>query len=141
MSFGATTPDRARNDVAGRKLGAGLVCHEALPGVVDQDCTVAAHGLGDQRHRALRPVEGGRVKLDELEIGEQRARTRGQRQPLAKTAGGVGAVQKKPADSTCGDHDAAGVDHQRTVRVHREYALDGIVLDDQAPRLDALRAT
>ena len=77
------------------------------------------------------------MKLDELEIGELCARACRQRQPLPEAAGRVGAVQKQPADATRGDHDATGVDHQRTARVHREYALDGIVLDDQAPRLDA----
>ena len=139
MSFRAAAPDRARDDVAGRKFGAGLVRHEALPGVVDQDRAVAAHGFGHQRHRTRRPVEGGRVKLDELEIGEYRACTRRQRQSLAEATGRVGTVQKQPADATCGDHDAAGIDHQRTLRVHGEHALDGIVLDDQAPRLDAFK--
>ena len=114
MSFGAAAPDRARDDVAGREFGAGLVRHEALPGVVDQDRAVAAHGLGDQRHRARRPVEGGRVKLDELEIGELRARACRQRQPLTEATGRVGAVEKQPADATRRDHDATGVDHQRT---------------------------
>src|SRR4029453_6645044 len=48
-------------------------------------------------------------------------------------------VQKQSADSTRRDHDAAGVDHQWTLRVHREYALDGVVLNNQAARLDALQ--
>jgi hypothetical protein len=49
------------------------------------------------------------------------------------------AVQEQPADATRGDHDAAGIDHQRALRVHREYALDRIVFDDQAACLDALQ--
>ena len=63
-----------------------------------------------------------------------------ERQPLAEAAGGIGAVEKQPADAAGRDHDAAGVDHQRALRVHREHALDGIVLDDQAARLDAFAA-
>ncbi len=139
MAFGAAAPDRTRDDIAGRKFGAGLVRHEALPGVVDQDCAIATHGFGDQRHRARRPVEGGRVKLDEFEIGEFCARACRERQPLAEATGGIGAVQKQPANAACRDHDATAVDNERTVRVHREHAFDGIVLDDQAPRFDAFQ--
>ena len=111
MPCRAAAPDRARDDVARREFGAGLVRHETLAGVVDQDRAVAAHGFGQQRHRARRPVEGGRVKLDELEIGELCARTRRQRQPLAEAAGRVGAVEKQTADAAGRDHDAAGIDH------------------------------
>ena len=139
MPFGAAAPHRAGDDVAGREFGAGLVRHEALPGIVDQDRAVAAHRFGHQRHRPRRPVERGRMKLDEFEIGEFCACARRQRQPLAEAAGRVGAVQKQPADAACRDHDAAGVDHQRALRVHGEHALDGIVLDDQAARLDAFQ--
>src|SRR5438477_12280711 len=93
MSFRAAAPDRARDDIAGREFGTGLVCHEALSGVVDQDRAVTAHGLGHQRHRTRRPVEGGRMKLDELEIGEFCARACRQRQSLAVTAGRIWAVK------------------------------------------------
>src|SRR5207253_10294864 len=57
----------------------------------------------------------------------------------AKATGRIGAVETQPADAAGRDHDATGVDHQRTLRVHREYALDSIVFDDQAARLDTLK--
>ena len=138
MSLGAVAPDRARNDVAGGEFGAGLVRHEALAGLVDQGRAVAADSLGEQRHRARRPVERGRMKLDEFEIRKLRARARRQRQALTEAAGRIGAVEKQPADAAGRDHDAAGIDHQRAVLVHGEHALDGIVLDDQPSRLDTL---
>ena len=115
MPFGAATPDRAGDDVAGREFGAGLIRHEALAGLVDQGCAVAANGLGDQRHRARRPVERGRMKLDELEVRKLRTRARRQRQPLAEAAGRIGAVEKQSADAAGRDHDAAGIDHERAV--------------------------
>ncbi len=77
------------------------------------------------------------MKLDEFEIREFCARACGQCETLAETAGRVGAVQKQPANAAGREHDAAGIDHQRAVCGRGEHALDGIVLDDQAARLDA----
>ena len=138
MSLRAAAPHRTGDDIAGREFGAGLIGHETLSGVVDQDRAIAAHGLGHQGHRTRRPIERGRVKLDEFEIGEFCACACRQRQSLAKTAGRVGAILKQPADASRCDHDTAGIDGQWPLCIHREHALDGIVLDDQATRLDAL---
>jgi hypothetical protein len=139
MSFGAAMPDCARDDVAGRQFGAGLVRHETQPGFVDQGGAVAAHSLGHQRHRSRRPVEGGRMELDEFEIGKLCARARRQRETLAETPRRVGAVQKQPADAAGREHDPTAIDHQRTVRIGGEHALDGVVLDNKAARLDAFQ--
>ena len=141
MSLRAAMPDRARDDVAGREFGAGLVRHEALAGVVDQDRAVAAHGLGHQRHRTRRPVEGGRVKLDEFEIGELRARTRRQRQSLAEATGRVGTVAETAR--RCRLWRSRRGRWRSTAgrgRVHGEHALDRIVLDDQAAAPRRLQA-
>jgi hypothetical protein len=79
------------------------------------------------------------VKLDEFEIREQRPRTCRERKPLTEATRRIGALEEQATDAARRDHHAAGVDHERTLRVHREHALDGIVLDDQASRLDALQ--
>ena len=73
----------ARDDIARRKLGADTPGHEALARFVDEDRAFAAHGLGDERQRDRADVERGRMKLDEFEIGHDRAGARRQRQPFA----------------------------------------------------------
>ena len=117
MSLSAAVPDCARNDVARRQFGAGLVRHEALASFVDQGGAIAAHGLGHQRHRSRRSVERGRMELDEFEIGKCCARAGRQCEALAETTGRVGAVEKQPADAAGREHDATGIDDQWTIHV------------------------
>ena len=83
------------------------------PALVDEDRALAAHGLADERHRALRDVERGRMELDELQVGENRARARREREALAEAAGRVGAVLVKPADAAGRDHDLVGRKQRR----------------------------
>ena len=41
-------PDRARDNVARGKLGAGHADHEAVAGLIDENCALAPHGLADE---------------------------------------------------------------------------------------------
>src|SRR5208282_3333233 len=52
--------DVARGEVLGR---GGVALHEALAGGIDEIAALAARALSDQ---AARPVDAGRVELDEL---------------------------------------------------------------------------
>ena len=58
---------------------------EALAGGVEQRRALAAHRLGDEEALAARdPGDGGGVELDELEVGERRARRARQQQAGAE---------------------------------------------------------
>ena len=50
---------------------------------VDQPRAFAAQRLGNQEPRRVRPVERGRMKLHELEIGDARAGMVGERDAVA----------------------------------------------------------
>ena len=57
-------------------------------------------GIGPRR-----PVEGGRVKLDELEIGRTRAGPRRQARGPARSTRRVCRVRVEPAETARGEHD------------------------------------
>jgi len=86
LALGSPPPDRSRDGVSRGKLRSGRLNHEPVAGAVDQDGAFAAHRLADERRRPCPHVEGGRVELDELHIGQDRAGARGKRQTLPKTA-------------------------------------------------------
>ena len=67
----------ARRELVDEALAVGVVQRRAL----------AAHGLGDEEALAARdPGDRGRVELDELEVGERRARRARQQQARSRTS-------------------------------------------------------
>ena len=63
--------DGAGNHVARRQLLPRVVaCHEGLPAAA-QDAALAAERLADEERLGVRMVQAGRVKLDELEVGDR----------------------------------------------------------------------
>jgi hypothetical protein len=90
----ALPPDCSSDDVSWSKLGAGRLDHEPVASFVDQNRAFASHSLADQWQRPLHDIEGGRVELYELDVGQNGAGARGERQTLPKTAQRVGAVGK-----------------------------------------------
>src|SRR5690242_18625074 len=67
--------DGARDDVTRCQLRQSVALdHEALAGGVEENRALAAHGLRDQLQRILRRVERRWMKLNELHVGEPRAR-------------------------------------------------------------------
>ncbi len=100
----------AGDDVARRQVAAGIDAgHDALPELVDERRPLAAHGLGDQRHRIEARGERCRVELHELEVGEQRAGARGDRQPRAPLAARIGRIAVERAEPAGGESTARGV--------------------------------
>ena len=116
MSGRHMPPDRARDDIAGRKLGAGHVGHEAIAALVDEDRAFAAHRLADEFQRKGSAVERRRMELNEFEIGHDRAGARREREALAKGSGRIGAMQEQPADAAGRDDDAIGGEKHRPAR-------------------------
>ena len=59
------------------------------PRAVDQHGALAAQGLGGQRRRVAADVDGRRVELHELGIGDGRAGEGGQARPSPRRFGGL----------------------------------------------------
>ncbi len=53
------------------------------------------------------------MELDELQVGENRARARREHEPLTEAAGRVGAGFVEPADTAGRDHDLVGRKQRR----------------------------
>ena len=88
-----------------------VVEHEPLALGVAQHPAVAADGLGDEDplHRR-RPDHAGRVELQELHVDQRRARTQGQRVPVAGVLPGVAGHLVALADPARGQHDRRRVE-------------------------------
>ena len=101
--------DGARDDVARRQLGVGVQCrHEAFAEIVDERGALAAHRLGDERHGIAPDRERGGMELNELHVGEQRARARRHRDAVSGGFDGVGGVAVEASHPARRQHDGAG---------------------------------
>ena len=103
---GERGPEGPRDYVAGLELGLrpGVGQEPSAVGV-DERRPGAAQRLGEERHRVGPHVEGGRVELDELEIGEARARAPGEGEAVAGGLGRVGGAREDLADAAGGEDD------------------------------------
>ena len=103
----------AGHDIARRKLRQWMHRrHEALAAFVHEECAVAPDRLREQRGRIAPDIESGRVELDELRIGDNRAGARGHGKPAALRLRRVGRNPVKLAD-------AAGRQDNRAARQER----------------------
>ena len=80
------------------------------------------------------------MELHEFEIAQRGAGARGDREALAKGAGGIGAVGEKPADAAGRDDDAIACATGRAAAAFGDEARDFAVFDLKAPRRQSLRA-
>ena len=102
--------DAAGHDVTRRELGIRMhVDHEPVSGVVDEHCTLAAHGLGDEEVHLSRERRG--VELVELEVGDGRARPHRRGETVAGGEGRVGGVREQLPGAAGGEDDGVGGEH------------------------------
>ncbi len=130
----ALAVDRGGDDVARAHL-----VDEASP-VGEEVSAGATDRLGDQRQgspRAAADVEARGVELHELEVGEPGPGTSGEDHPAAPGAERVRRVAVEGGAATRREHDAAGPQLQRTVRIQHEDAGDAVVVDEQLQRSPA----
>src|SRR4051812_45304760 len=136
--------DRARDDVARRQLREAVALdHEALAGGVEQNRAFAAHGLRDQLQRILGGVEGRRMKLNELHIGEPRARAMSNCETIASGDDRIRRVAVHLTAAAGGEHRDVGDDldgstgnagaHSQTLRALDEEIEYACLLDDTDP--------
>ena len=130
---GERGPEGPRDDVARQQLGlrpgvgqepTAFLVHEGRPG--------ATQRLGEERHRVGAHVEGGRVELDELQIGEARAGAPREGEAVAGRLRRVGRPREDLADAAGGEHDRPrAVEDERTVGVPGEDAGDAAAVPHQ----------
>jgi hypothetical protein len=102
--------DGARHHVPRRQLGVGVIAgHEGFAVPIDQLGAFAAQGFGGQRGRIAADVDGGRVELHELGIGDGRAGQGRKGQALALEVGRRGGDAIEAADAA-GRQDGGGSD-------------------------------
>ena len=91
--------DRAGDDVARRErtVADAYRAMNSRPCASMQDAALAAHRLGDRETmRACGMKEAGRVKLDELHVGDRRAGAPRHRHAVAGRDRGIGRVRYLP---------------------------------------------
>ena len=121
---GQVPDDGLAHDVARRQLCHRMqALHEALAALVDEVRALAADGLADEHAAGAGHVERGGVELEELEVGELRARAPRHGQAVAGgdlRVGGLAVHLPRPAGR---QHGGAGPDDlQAVARVPRERA-------------------
>ena len=117
--------DRARHDVPGREVRQRVVPgHERAAGVVPQHRPLAADRLADQEGARLHRMEGRRVELDELQVGDRGPGAERHRDPVAGGDPGIGGVPVDlPAATRRKERHARRHGHLLTgLPVHRERA-------------------
>ena len=103
--------DRARDDVARRKLGALVVPGmKRAPSGSFSSAAFAAHRLGDQEGLGMRVVQAGRVELDELHVRDAAAGAPRHRDAVAGGGVGIGGVEVDLAGAAGGQHGVIGGD-------------------------------
>ena len=80
------------------------------PSRVAQEGAVPAERLGQERAGHRRVVQGGRVELDELDVGDGDAGAQCHRHPVAGRLGGVGGHGEELAGAAGGEDDVVGPD-------------------------------
>ena len=129
---------RPGHAVARRKLRSRQVGEEASAGLIDQHRALAAERLADQPHRPDRRIEGGRVELDEFEIGEHRPGPGGERQALPDRASRIAAVGKEAANAARRHDDLPRGQEGDVVMMRRKQAHHRAILAHQAARRHVL---
>ena len=111
--------DRLRDDVAGRQVGQLVdALHEPVALPVDEEGTLAAHGLGDQRLLTARvgaEPHHRRVELDELQVAEHCAGAVGKRHPVARRDRGVRGLREDLPETAAGEDDGSTPDRAHPV--------------------------
>ena len=94
--------DASRHHVARRQVRVGMVArHERLVIAVDQPRPFPADGFGNEKTRRPFLVERGRMKLDELEIGNAGAGVIRERDAVAGGDRRIGGLAKDLAGAAC----------------------------------------
>ena len=107
-SAGDLAEHGARHDVARAKLGVFVHrAHETLPPPIDEQRAFAAQGLGGERRGILANIDGGRMKLDELGVGDDRAGAGGDGDALATRLARIGGDGVDLARAAGCEHDGA----------------------------------
>ena len=127
-------PDRARDNIARCKLGAGHADHEAMASLVDEDRPFAAHGLADELKRRRNAIERGRMKLDKFEIGHGHARLRREGQPFTPRSSRISAMLEQAADAASRDDGALRSENHRSASAFGDNSCHGVIFDEQPPR-------
>ncbi len=128
--------DAARDDVARREIGGGMVAeHERLPLAIHEPRALAAKGLREKEPRCVRHIEHGRMELHELHVGDARACAVRERDAITCRDFWIGGFRKHLARAACGQQRrarerAAGL----AVRADEAHTQTAAVLDDGADR-------
>jgi len=118
--------DRPGHDVAGREFGVPVLADQkALSRLVAEHGALSADCLRDQEARGTFPPEHGRVELNELHVGEKRARPECDRDALPGRDRGVRTLSVEAPCASGGEDDRA-----RLRLLHGASALPGGDRDD-----------
>src|SRR4051812_29558578 len=108
-----------------------LVAHEALAIGVEQDSTLTANGLGDQRERILGRVERGRMELHELHVRELDAGAVRDREAVTSGDDRVRGVAIHLPAAAGRKHRSVGDDVDGAARDARAHATTTAAIDDE----------
>ena len=115
--------------------------HETAAHLIDQDRALAAQGLGRQRRGIAADVDGSRMELHELRIGDDRAGARRHAEAFAARLQGIGRDGVERAEAAGGEDDGGGAEqHQPRVLADacaREQAGDAAILKREFDGVEA----
>ena len=117
----------AGHDVARPELGVFVHrAHEALAASVDEQRAFAAQRLGRERRGVAADIDGGRMELDELRIGDHGAGASGDGDTFAARLARIGGDGVDLAGAAGGEHHCARRQQQPA---RRRTAVDRRKLD------------
>jgi hypothetical protein len=86
--------DSPGDNIAGRELKLRVIpLHERLPVHAPELSTLSSHRFGDEKAFRLRVVETGRMKLEELHVGDPSARSVAHRDTVSRRDVGIGGIE------------------------------------------------
>src|SRR5262249_58283820 len=115
----------AGHDVARAELAIFMQCtEETLAAPIDEDGAFAAQRLGGERRRIAADIDGGRVKLHELSVGNGGACSCGNGDALAARFAPTCGDGVELARATGCQHDRRCIEHHASGKRSRLYACD-----------------
>ncbi len=125
--------DRSRDEVARREIAGTLVpLHERLAGLVDQPRALAAQRFRQEKPRRSFDAHHRGMKLDELEIGDARACTRGDGNAVAGGDRRVRRLSKNLTAAACREQRPGRGDAAFAIAAGERRAAAAAAAHDQA---------